>query len=85
MSKNNQYNRNTPDEVEYLHFSPQIQDLEGRILTLVDASISDPVQRKALKNLFSPMIWSWAIESNMAQNYEIKIKASVRGEISKAL
>lgn len=85
MSKYNQNNKSTPNDVEYLHFSPQIQDLEGRILTLVDASISDPVQRKALKNLFSPMIWSWAMESNMASQYDIRIKPSVRGEISKAL
>lgn len=84
MSKYNQP-KNTPYEVEYLYFSPQIQDLEGKILTLVDASISDPVQRKALKNLFSPMIWNWAIESNMAQSYDIKIKNNAKQDIVRAL
>lgn len=85
MSKNSQVKHDTPNDVEYLHFSPQIQDLEGQILTFIDASISDPVQRKALKDLFRPMIWRWAIDSNMASNYEIKMKSSVREEISKAL
>lgn len=85
MSKNSQPRYDSPSEVEYLLFSPSIGDLEGQVLTFIDASIHDPVQRKALKDLIRPMIWRWAIDSNMASNYNIEMKPSVKGEISKAL
>lgn len=64
----------TPDQVMYMLFSRAIQELEGKILTVIDASISDPVQRKAIKDLVRPMIWTWAIESNISSHYEIKQK-----------
>lgn len=62
----------SPDQVMYLLFSHAIGDLEGQILTFIDASIQDPIQRKALKDLLRPMIWRWAIEHNSADFYEIK-------------
>lgn len=34
-----------------------IQTLEGRLLTIVDASFSDPIQRKAFKDLIRKEIW----------------------------
>lgn len=64
----------TPDQVMYMLFSRAIQELEGKILTVIDASISDPVQRKAIKDLVRPIIWTWAIESNISSHYEIKPK-----------
>lgn len=75
----------TPNDCVYLHFSPQIQDLEGKMLTFIDASIQDPIQRKALKDLLRPAIWGWAIESNMANSYDISIKKDVASDIVKAL
>lgn len=80
MSKNS-----TPNDVVYLHFSPQIQELEGKILTFIDASVSDSVQRKALKDLLRPAIWSWAIDSNMADMYKIEMVDSVKSGIVKSL
>lgn len=65
----------SPSDVVYVHLSYAIQHLEGQILTFIDASISDPVQRKALKDLLSPMIWKWAIDFNARENYEIEQKA----------
>ncbi len=35
------------------------RELEGKLLTLVDASHEDAVQRKALKDLFSQLLWEW--------------------------
>lgn len=63
---------NSPsDMVGYVIFSDSIQGLEGKILTFVDASISDPIQRKAMKDLLRSMIWQWAIESNRSENFDI--------------
>ena len=53
-------------EVKYEFYTPHISHLEGRMLTLVDASISDPEQRKALKDLFRQDIWTWAMGNNQA-------------------
>lgn len=39
--------------------SERINDLTGRLLTLVDASIADVVQRKAQKDLFRQAVWGW--------------------------
>jgi hypothetical protein len=59
-------------ETMYLFHSWAVSNLEGNILTFIDASIQDQVQRKALKDLLRPMIWNWAIENNREQYYEIK-------------
>ena len=37
-----------------------IQQLEGAILTIVDASFANESQREALKSLFRNEIWGWA-------------------------
>lgn len=52
------------EDVRYVIGTQDISVLEGRTLTLIDASISDPVQRKAMKDMARPMIWQWAIEAN---------------------
>lgn len=39
-----------------------VGNLEGQWLTLVDATFSDPQQRKAMKDLVRRMIWDWDIQ-----------------------
>ncbi len=87
MSKNKVSNSvsGNPASVVYLFFTPIIQDLEGKILTFIDASLQDPIQRKALKDLVRPAIWSWAVEGNLADSYDIEIKSSVKDGITSAL
>ncbi len=65
----------TPNEIVYVHRSWAIGNLEGQILTFIDASFADPVQRKAIKNLISPVIWRWASDSDMSSYYELKEKS----------
>lgn len=36
-----------------------VSQLEGEILTQIDASIIDPIQRKAQKDIFRKMLWDW--------------------------
>ena len=63
----------TPEgDVVYVHKSWAIQDLEGKILTLLDAAIQDPVQRKALKDIARPLIWSWVMETNISRFYKLE-------------
>lgn len=40
----------------------ELSNLEGRMLTIVDASISDPVQRKAMKDIVSQSVWTWGMD-----------------------
>ena len=50
-----------------------VGNLEGQWLTLVDATFSDPQQRKAMKDVVRKMIWDWdreIIKSN-CRDYEI--------------
>jgi hypothetical protein len=45
-------------KAEILPFNESdISHLEGRLLTIVDSSISDPVQRKAMKDLVTQAVW----------------------------
>jgi hypothetical protein len=37
----------------------RINDLVGKLLTLVDSMFSDPKQRKAAKDLFKQVAWDW--------------------------
>lgn len=39
-----------------------VGNLEGQWLTLIDATFSDPQQRKAMKDIVRKMIWKWDIE-----------------------
>lgn len=36
-----------------------INHLVGKVLTVADASFSDPEQRKAVKDLFTQAVWQW--------------------------
>lgn len=70
--KNNHPNAgaNKAGEVVYILGAHSVGNLEGKILTITDASVSDPEQRKALKDLFRQTIWDWAISSNMVDLYD---------------
>jgi len=61
----------SPSECVYVFFTWNIQDLEGKILTQIDASTPDPVQRKASKDIFREMIWTWASGNNRQSDFEI--------------
>lgn len=39
--------------------SERVNELMGKILTLVDASSADAAQRKAQKDLFKQIVWGW--------------------------
>lgn len=54
------------NEVKYTFYTPHISNLEGRMLTLVDAAIQDPEQRRALKDLVRSDIWMWAMGNNQS-------------------
>jgi hypothetical protein len=47
------------DGIDTVIYIEDINNLVGRIKTLLDASISDPEQRKASKDVFNNEIWSW--------------------------
>lgn len=42
-----------------LVFDYDIQHLEGKLLTLIDAISSNPEQRKATKDLVKEAVWGW--------------------------
>lgn len=70
MSKNSPAKASSPGEVRYGFYTFHIGNLEGRMLTLIEASIQDVEQRKALKDIVRQTIWNWAIENNMDRDCE---------------
>ena len=36
-------------------------ELEGQLLTFIDATFSDPQQRKAQKDIIRQMVWNWVL------------------------
>lgn len=54
------------DEVLYQFGTFHISYLEGKLLTLIDASTPDKEQRKALKDIVRGIVWNWATENNQA-------------------
>lgn len=52
----------SPREVMYAVHSNDLRYLSGKILTIIDASIADQEQRKAMKDIATQAIWSWALE-----------------------
>lgn len=50
--------RASDDIVPVIAFE-RVNNLVGRILTLVDLAFSDPEQRKAAKDLFKQVPWDW--------------------------
>lgn len=57
-------------DVRYGFYTYHIGNLEGRMLTLIEASIQDVEQRRALKDIVRQTIWNWAIENNIDRNHE---------------
>lgn len=51
--------------------SGSVNDLLGNLLTIVDASFGDPVQRKAVKDLVSQKVWQWYNDNRPMNHYEI--------------
>ena len=47
------------DGLDVVIYIEDINNLVGRIKTLIEASTSDPEQRKAAKDVFNNEIWSW--------------------------
>lgn len=73
MSKNNNPNSvsaNNLGDVTYIFGTHAIGTLEGKILTLIEASTADAEQRKALKDVFRQEIWNWAISHNLVDTYD---------------
>lgn len=62
MSKKSSSPRDTKYALKAEFVTQNLQHLEGKILTIIDASIAEPTQNKALKDLirneFSDK-WSW--------------------------
>lgn len=65
-------------EITYSFEGYQIGRLEGKVLTLIEASIQDLEQRKALKDIMRQTIWGWAIDEN--QENKINKAGSVNGK-----
>lgn len=61
-----------PNERVFHHNEYSLQNLEGKLLTIIDASFSDEIQRKAVKDLISQVVWKWQWEfdSNFANHPE---------------
>lgn len=47
-----------------------LQNLEGKLLTLIDASFQDKEQRKAVKDMFRRMFWFDWVEYNLYRGKE---------------
>ena len=56
---NSQGERQTSDNIDPVIYIEDINNLIGRVKTLIDASTSDAEQRKATKDVFNNEIWSW--------------------------
>jgi hypothetical protein len=56
-------------EVLYQFGTSHISYLEGKLLTILDASIQDREQRKALKDLVRQELWLWAGRENLAKDH----------------
>ena len=50
------------EEFMFHHF--EVSSLEGKLLTLIDASIADSTQRKAVKDLLRQQLWEWVYSHN---------------------
>ena len=71
MSKSQVNSNPRPDlGVKYGFHTHHVSYLEGKMLTLIEASIQDLEQRKALKDIVRQTIWNWAIENNEDRDCE---------------
>lgn len=58
-----------------------VGNLEGQWLTIVDATFSDPQQRKAMKDIVRKMIWDWDIAILESMNVSQGMLASSDGSV----
>ena len=49
--------------------STRMRNLEGRLLTIIDATFQDEFQRKAQKSIVSKEIWEWWYQYNAIPKY----------------
>lgn len=56
---NDKGERQTSDNIDPVIYIEDMNNLIGRVKTLLEASISDPEQRKAAKDVFNNEIWGW--------------------------
>jgi len=47
------------DDFEQMLTTNKVNNLTGKVLTQIDAMISDPEQRKAMKDIFRDILWNW--------------------------
>lgn len=48
-----------PDKIAILVWPNEVPGLQGKLLTIIDAAIADPQQRKAIKDLTKQALWDW--------------------------
>lgn len=48
-----------PEMMAHVVWPGQFGNLEGKLLTIVDASFADTQQRKAVKDLVRQTLWDW--------------------------
>lgn len=70
MSNHPNSSDNSSPEVTYILKTYSIGSLEGKLLTLIEASTPDPEQRKSLKDIVRQTIWGWAVQENLIDLYD---------------
>lgn len=58
----------TLENARYQIYTFDVSNIEGQLLTLIDASIVDVVQRKALKDIIRQKLWDWIIPKAVTGN-----------------
>lgn len=68
-----------PAEKRYSFWEGYINTLVGKLLTIVDAIITDKQQKEAVKDLVKNTIWSWAEETSYCErcNNRNRLRCSV--------
>ena len=68
----------TLENAKYQLYTYDISNLEGQLLTLIDASIVDAVQRKALKDIIRTKLWDWIIPKAVTGGGSINADAEAK-------
>ena len=56
----------------YQVLTPDVSELEGKLLTHIDATFSDVQQRKAQKDIIRQMVWDWILPKRTEGKYVSK-------------
>src|SRR5215216_2732672 len=54
----------------FIFWESYIKLLEGKLLTIIDASFPESSQQKAVKDLIRQSVWKWAEETTWCDNCE---------------